>query len=72
MAKYYVSEWVLRRKAEILGLPDDFAIHGDYLKEISKERIVSALRGIRQMMADVFRDILIWKNISPARRQEPS
>lgn len=43
MRNYYVSQWALLRKYELIELPEDFEIHADYLKIISKDKIVSAI-----------------------------
>ena len=40
MSKYYVSQWALLRKAELIELPEDFEIHADYLNILSKDKII--------------------------------
>ncbi|BDF47830.1 hypothetical protein [Eisenbergiella sp.] len=55
--KYYVSEWALRRQAELIDLPEDFPIHPDYVRQLPKEQITAALRIIHKMLFDVFQDI---------------
>jgi len=57
MPNYYVSQWALRRRAEMVDVPADFDIHPDYLRVLDKERIVAALRRVRQTFGDVFQDI---------------
>lgn len=59
MQKYYISEWALRRQAEIIELPQDFEIHSDYLKVLGKEKIISAVQGIRQMFFNIYQDIAV-------------
>lgn len=55
--KYYVSEWALRRQAEIVDLPEDYPIHTDYVRQLPKEQIAAALQVIHKMVYDVFQDI---------------
>ena len=57
MPKYYVSDWALFRKAEVIELPEDFNIHSDYLKILGKEKIISAVKSMRQMFMNVYQDI---------------
>lgn len=57
MGNYYVSEWALRRQAEIVDLPEEFEIHADYLKVLPRENIIAAFKTIRQVIYDVFQDI---------------
>jgi len=57
MPNYYVSEWALFRKAEVIDLPEDFEIHADYLKFLNKDKIVSVIKSIRQMFMNVYQDI---------------
>jgi hypothetical protein len=57
MSKYYVSQWALLRKSEIIDLPEDFEIHSDYLKILGKDKIVSTIKNIRQMFVNVYQDI---------------
>ena len=57
MNNYYVSEWALRRKAEIIDIPDDFIIHSDYANEIPKNEIYEAFKDIHQMFHNIYEDI---------------
>jgi len=57
MPNYYVSQWALLRKSETIDLPEDFEIHSDYLRILSKEKIISAVKSIRQMFVNVYQDI---------------
>ena len=57
MSKYYVSQWALLRKSELIELPEDFDIHPDYLQVLSKEKIISVVKSIRQLFKNVFQDI---------------
>ena len=57
MGNYYVSEWALRRKAEIIDIPGDFNIHPDYIKEIPKDEIIAAFKRVHQMFHDIYEDI---------------
>ena len=57
MPNYYVSQWALLRKSETIDLPEDFEIHSDYLRILSKEKIISTVRSIRQMFENVYQDI---------------
>ena len=57
MPKYYVSEWALFRKAEIIELPYDFEMHSDYLKILDKDRIMSVMKNIRQIFLSIYQDI---------------
>lgn len=57
MQKYYVSQWALLRKAEIIDLPEDFEIHPDYLKILNKDKIVSVVKNIRKMFMNMYQDI---------------
>lgn len=57
MSKYYVSAWALLRKAEVMDLSEDFEVHSDYLKILSKEKIVSILQNIKQMFLSIYQDI---------------
>jgi len=55
--KYYVSQWSLLRKDEIIELPEDFEIHSDYLKILDKDEVISAVRNIRAMFLNIYQDI---------------
>lgn len=57
MSKYYISQWALFRKSELLKLPEDFEIHSDYLKILSKEKIISVIKCVRQMFMNIYQDI---------------
>lgn len=57
MKNYYVSEWALRRQAEIMDMPEEFEIHADYLKVLPRGNIIAAFATIRGMIHDVFQDI---------------
>jgi hypothetical protein len=57
MSKYYVSEWALLRKAELIESPEDYEIHSDYLKILGKEKIILAVKSIRQMFMNIYQDI---------------
>ena len=55
--RYYVSEWALRRQAEIMDFPGDFDVHSDYLKVLPRENIIAAFSTIHGLIRDVFQDI---------------
>lgn len=57
MQKYYVSQWALLRKGEIIDLPEDFEIHSEYLTIFSKNEIMSAFKRIREMFLSIYQDI---------------
>jgi len=57
MRKYYVSEWSLLRKEEVVELPEDFEIHSDYLKFFEKDEIISAVKKIREMFLNIYQDM---------------
>jgi len=57
MPKYYVSEWALLRKTEVMDLPENFEIYSDYLKMLGKEQIVSVLKNIQRLFLHIYQDI---------------
>lgn len=57
MPNYYVSQWALRRKAEIIDIPEDFDIHPDLLRLLSKEVVRSAFARIHQMFHAIYQEI---------------
>lgn len=57
MGNYYVSEWALRRQAEVMDLSENFEIHPDYLNVLPRENILAAFETIRQIIHDVFQNI---------------
>lgn len=57
MLKYYVSQWALFRKDELMDIPDDFEIHTDYSMVLGKEKIISTVKAIRQMFYNIYQDI---------------
>lgn len=55
--KYLVSEWALIRRNELVDIPDQLAIHPDFLQTLSHEEFESAFREIGAMFYRMYSDI---------------
>ena len=54
---YSVSKWALIRRNELVDIPNEFAIHPDFLRTLSYAEFESAFRDIGEMFHQMYFDI---------------
>ena len=54
---YWIDEWALIRRNELIPLPEEFTIHDDFLKSMDKDEFVPAFRQIWAMFASLYEDM---------------
>ena len=54
---FLVSKWALIRRNELVDIPNEFAIHPDFLRKLSYAEFESAFRDIGEMFHQMYSDI---------------
>jgi len=55
--EYWVSEWAIRRKDEVVPLVKDYQIHSDFLKQADKKELQTAFAEIHNLYMNIYEDI---------------